>query len=160
MFVLWEADGSVHDLGNLGGTVNTHLLGVGNAALAINNGGQVTGVSALPGNQTNHAFLWTTETGMRDLGTLPGDVNSAGLGINDRGDVVRASIDGPLETGTPHPFIWQNGLMSDLNALMPADSSLLMLVVATRIAGNGGPAARGAARLTALPENASKALRR
>ena len=75
--------------------------------------------------------------------------------------------------------------MSDLNALMPADSSLLILVVfwindagqiagfgldlntfeihallATPIAGNGGPAARGATRLTALPENARKALRR
>ena len=85
---------------------------------------------------------------------------AVGLGINDRGDVVGASIDGPLENGASHPFIWQNGVMSDLNALMPADSSLLMLVVATRIAGNGGPAARGAARLTALPENASKALRR
>ena len=78
--VLWEADGSVHDLGNLGGTANPALLGVGNAALAINNRGQVAGVSALPGNQTNHAFLWSRETGMRDLGTLPGDVYQRGLG--------------------------------------------------------------------------------
>ena len=126
--VLWEADGSVHDLGNLGGTVNTDLLSIGNAALAINNRGQVAGVSALPGNQSTHAFLWTKKTGIRDLGTLPGDVNSAGLAINDRGDVVGGSIDGDLASGNPRPFIWQNGVMSDLNDLIPADSPLYLLV--------------------------------
>jgi probable HAF family extracellular repeat protein len=183
--VLWEADRSVHDLGNLGGTVNPALLGVGNAALAINNRGQVVGASALPGNQTTHAFLWSRQTGMRDLGTLPRDVYSAGLGINDRGDVLGSSIDGPLETGTPHPFIWQNGEMSDLNALVPEDSPSYLLVtfwindvgqiagfgldlntfeihavLATPATGNGGPAARGTTRPVALPENARKLLRR
>src|SRR5436190_754075 len=126
--VLWEADGSVHDLGNLGGTVNTDLLSIGNAALAINNRGQVAGVSALPGNQSTHAFLWTKKTGIRDLGTLPGDVNSAGLAINDRGDVVGGSVDGDLASGNPRPFIWQNGVMSDLNDLIPADSPLYLLI--------------------------------
>jgi probable HAF family extracellular repeat protein len=140
--VLWEPNGLVHDLGNLGGTVNTDLLGIGNAALAINNRGQVAGVSALPGNQNTHAFLWSRETGMRDLGTLPGDVNSAGLAINDRGDVVVASIDGSEATGNPHPAVWQNGVMSNLNDLIPADSPLYLLGVfwindAGQIAGFG-----------------------
>src|ERR1017187_8723874 len=35
--VLWESNGSVHDLGNLGGTVNTGSLGAGTVAFAINN---------------------------------------------------------------------------------------------------------------------------
>jgi uncharacterized membrane protein len=46
--VLWEKDGTVRDLGNLGGTVNPQVLAIGNAALLINNHGQVAGVSALP----------------------------------------------------------------------------------------------------------------
>jgi probable HAF family extracellular repeat protein len=125
--VLWE-NGSVTDLGNLGGTANPALLGVGNAALAINNRGQVVGTSALPGNTTHHAFLWTGETGMRDLGTLPGDIVSAGLGINNRGDVIGNSISPPgLPTGNPHPFLWQDGVMADLNTLIPADSPLQLL---------------------------------
>jgi probable HAF family extracellular repeat protein len=126
--VLWDRDGSVRDLGNLGGTVNTGLLGVGNVAFAINNRGQVVGVSALPGNQNVHAFLWTDETSMQDLGTLPGDVYSAGFDINERGDVVGGSIDGNPATGNTRAYLWQNGVMTDLNTLVPADSPLYLLV--------------------------------
>jgi hypothetical protein len=54
--VLWEKDGSVTNLGNLGGTGNI-ALEVGNIALSINNQEQVVGGSALPGNTTVHAFL-------------------------------------------------------------------------------------------------------
>jgi probable HAF family extracellular repeat protein len=125
--VLWE-NGSVTDLGNLGGTANPALLGVGNVALAINNRGQVVGTSALPGNTTHDAFLWTWETGMRDLGTLPGDLVSAGTGINNRGEVIGISVSAPgPPTGTPHPFLWQDGVMANLNTLIPADSPLLLL---------------------------------
>jgi transposase InsO family protein len=38
-----------------------------------------------------HAFLWTKEGGMRDLGTLPGDAKSQALGINGRRQVVGLS---------------------------------------------------------------------
>ena len=127
--VRWERDGSVHDLGNLGGTVNTAVLGVGTAAFFINNQGQVAGVSALPGNETFHAFLWTRQRGMQDLGTLPGDVNSAGLGINNRGEVVGASVggDGNPLTGSPRAFFRQSGVMSDLNALVQNNPPLYLL---------------------------------
>jgi len=128
--VLWENDGSVVDLGNLGGTSNA-ALGVGNIALAISDQGQVVGASDLPGDTTNHAFLWTRETGMQDLGTLPGDVNSAGLGINDRGEVVGVSYgaDGPFN-GPTRAFLRQNGVMTDLNTLIPASSPLFLLFAA------------------------------
>jgi probable HAF family extracellular repeat protein len=122
--VLWDKDGSVHDLGNLGGTANPAVLGLGNVAFAINNRGQVTGISALSGSETAHPFLWTRNQGMQDLGVLSGDVNGAGLGINNEGDVVGAS--GPL-TGSPRAFLWQRGVMSDLNALVPADTPLYLL---------------------------------
>jgi probable HAF family extracellular repeat protein len=125
--VLWEKDGSVHDLGNLGGTGNTSVLGLGNVAFSINDHGQVTGVSALAGNTNFRAFRWTKETGMLDLGLLSGDVDSAGLGINEGGEVVGASIGtgGPLVT--VRAFLWQNGVMSDLNALVQKDSPLYLL---------------------------------
>ncbi len=129
--VLWDRDGSVHDLGNLGGTVNTGLLAVGNVAEAINNHGHIVGVSALPGNQSIHAFLWTKETGIQDLGTLPGDVYSAGLGINDRGDVVGASIDGNPASGNPRAYLRRNGVMTDLNTLVQSDSPLYLLTAFT-----------------------------
>jgi probable HAF family extracellular repeat protein len=125
--VLWGEDGSIRDLGNLGGTVNTGLLAVGNVAESINNLGQVVGVSALPGNQNIHAFLWTDEAGMQDLGTLPGDVYSAGLDINERGDVVDASIDGNPASGNPRAYLRQNGVMTDLNTLILVDSPLYLL---------------------------------
>jgi probable HAF family extracellular repeat protein len=125
--VLWEKDGSVHDLGNLGGTANPAVPGVANIGFVINNGGQVTGVSALPGNTTTRAFLWTREKGMQNLGTLPGDTNSSGLGMNDRGDVVGGSSD---PTGDSRAFLWQKGAMHDLNTLIVGKSPFLQLPVA------------------------------
>lgn len=128
--VLWEKDGSVHDLGNLGGTANPAVAGMGNAALAINNQGQVVGTSALAGNgnMVHHAFLWTKETGMQDLGTLPGDLVSAVLAINQQGQMVGASIapPGPPQ-GNPRAWVSQNGVLVDLNTLVPQDSPLFLL---------------------------------
>jgi probable HAF family extracellular repeat protein len=125
--VLWEKDGSVHDLGNLGGSVNTALPGVGNRALGINNQGQVVGGSTLPGNVTAHAFLWTREKGMQDLGTLPGDFNSGALSINNKGEVVGVSND---QSGGARAFLWRNGVMTDLNTLVPPNSPLNLLFAA------------------------------
>jgi probable HAF family extracellular repeat protein len=119
--VLWETDGSVTDLGNLGGTAV-------NIGLSINNQGQVVGASSLTADSTpflsTDAFLWTRGTGMRDLGTLPGDVASGGQGINDRGEVVGLSVDA---SGNPRGFLYQNGVMYDLNTLIPANSPLFVL---------------------------------
>src|SRR5208283_2105542 len=57
--VLWDIDGSVHNLGNLGGTIDNTVLGSATTAMSINDQAQVTGVAALPGNQIFHPFLWT-----------------------------------------------------------------------------------------------------
>jgi probable HAF family extracellular repeat protein len=155
--VLWDNDGSVYDLGNLGGTSNPAVLGVGNVAFVINNLGQVAGVSALPESKsagcpgvplnpacfTFHPFLWTRETGMRDLGVLPGDLVGAGLGMNNVGEVVGPSFTAPgVATGNPSAFLWRNGVMTDLNTLVPADSPLYLLIAfgindAGQIAGFG-----------------------
>lgn len=126
--VLWEKDGSVQDLGNLGGTVNTAILGPGNVPFVINNRGEVTGQSTLAGNATFHPFLWSRATGMLDLGVLPGDLVGAGLGMNNNGDIVGASVSAPgPASGNPRAFLWRQGVMSDLNALIPANSPLYLL---------------------------------
>jgi len=126
--VLWESNGSVHDLGNLGGTVNTDLLAAGTVAWVINNRGVVTGQSVLAGNKTFHPFLWSKETGMLDLGVLPGDLVGAGLSINNSNQVVGASVSAPgPATGNPRAYLWEQGVMTDLNTLIPADSPLYLL---------------------------------
>jgi probable HAF family extracellular repeat protein len=112
--LLWQ-NGTVTDLGSLGGTVNF--------ADDINNQGQVAGFSNLPGDATNHAFLWQNGV-MTDLGTLPGDVSSSGDGINSKGQVVGGSFD---IDGNGRAFLWQNGAMTDLNTLIPADSPLFLI---------------------------------
>jgi probable HAF family extracellular repeat protein len=122
--VLWE-NGTVTDMGNLGGSVNTELRGIGTIALSINNRGQAVGAAALAGNNTGHAFLWSKELGhMVDLGTIQGDVVSAALGINDRGHVVGPSLDGG---GNPRAFLFRDGAMKDLNSLVPPGSIYMLI---------------------------------
>jgi len=116
------ADGSATDLGTLGGTVD-FAGGVGNVGLSINNLGQVVGGSTIKGNETTHGFLWNRATGMRDLGTLPGDRQSFAAAINDLGQVVGVSFG---ENG-PRGYLWENGTMSDLNDLVGPDSPLYVL---------------------------------
>jgi probable HAF family extracellular repeat protein len=131
--VLWDSDGTPIDLGNLGGSVDVSLFAVGNRATYINNKSEVVGGSTLTGNKTAHAFRWTRDTGMKDLGVLPGDDNSGAIAINERGEVVGVSND---TEGNGRAFIWRNGLMSDLNTLVPAESPLY-LVAAFGINGRG-----------------------
>ena len=114
--LLWQ-NGKATDLGNLGGQMN-------NAGEDINNLGQVAGYSDLPGDTTMHGFLWQRSTGMVDLGTLPGDVGSDGDGISDLGQVVGGSWDAD---GNDRAYIWQNGVMTDLNSLIPPDSPLYLI---------------------------------
>jgi probable HAF family extracellular repeat protein len=114
--LFWQ-DGRVIDLGNLGGKIN-------NVAYDINNLGQVVGYSDLPGDSTMHGYLWQKSTGMIDLGTLPGDVGSDADGINNLGQVVGGSWDAD---GNDRAYVWQNGVMTDLNTLIPADSPLYLI---------------------------------
>jgi len=113
--VLWE-HGKVKDLGNLGGAFS-------NVAYAINNHGQVVGISDLTGDTTAHAFFWQNGT-LTDLGTLPGDFFSVAFSINNRGQVVGESCDVNFNC---RAFLWQNGVMVDLNTLTSSDSSLYLL---------------------------------
>ena len=116
--LLWEK-GIATDLGSFGGTGAF----AGNHACAINNFGQVVGHSDATGDATTYAFLWTRESGMQNLKTLPGDFGSLALGINDRGEVVGSSFGLNFFF---RAFLWQNGKMTDLNSLIPANSPLYL----------------------------------
>jgi probable HAF family extracellular repeat protein len=116
--VLWES-GVPIEIPNLGGVA-------WNTPAAINQLGQVVGFSDLPGDGPDapnfHAFFWSRKTGIADLGTLPGDSISLAYAINERGQIVGQSIGG----GGSRAFIYEDGAMQDLNALVPAGSPLLV----------------------------------
>jgi probable HAF family extracellular repeat protein len=127
--MLWEADGTPRYLGTLGGTgTNPNTA---NLAINLNNTGHVVGTSALAGDETGHAFLWTKEKGMQDLGTLDGDFASAAVAISDGEQITGISI-GP---NGPRAFVWQNGSMSDLNGLVRPTTLHLLLGTAINAGG-------------------------
>jgi probable HAF family extracellular repeat protein len=117
--VLWPdgPSGGVIDLGNLGGTNS-------NIPFYISNRGQVVGLSGVPGNIYWHAFLWTADAGMKDLGTLPGDVYSWANTINNKNQAVGTSFPA---IGNGRALIWQDDVIADLNTLVPPGSPLYLL---------------------------------
>lgn len=117
--VLWEG-GKATDLGNLGSTT-------WNTPAAINQRGDVVGFANTPAGTADapafHAFLWTRRDGIRDLGTLPGDATSQASAINDQRQVVGVSCNA---SNFCRAFLWQNGVMTDLNTLVgPGYTDLL-----------------------------------
>jgi probable HAF family extracellular repeat protein len=114
----WEADtssrrhaflrytnGTIKDLGNLGGTDDTD-------ATAINNNGVVVGTSTLASGDP-HGYMWNGT--MKDLGVLAGHYSWA-TALNDRSTptIVGYSTDMPDHV---HAFWYWNG-MHDMGALM------------------------------------------
>jgi len=125
--VLWNKDGTIVDLGTLGGNSSQ--------AFGVNSRGQAVGVALntvlenplfasfmniAPAATQARAFLWQ-DGSMQDLGTLGGSDADA-QGVNERGQVVGFSFtdsSSNATTGLPtvHPFVWENGRMVDLHSL-------------------------------------------
>jgi uncharacterized membrane protein len=123
--VLWEKDGTPIDLKSLGG--NEHSL-MGNYAESINNSGHVVGASSLSDNVTLHGFFWARETGkMQDLAPISNTTNitnSLAIAINDSDEIVGSSLDFATQFVAT---IWKHGVATDLNTLIPANSSLHLM---------------------------------
>jgi probable HAF family extracellular repeat protein len=121
--VLWDSNGSPTDLGHLPGT----QAGVYNIATSINDHGDVVGFACVAGSTNpatciEDAFLWTKDTGMQDLGRLPGAIASGPPccnTINNSGVIVGISIAADY---TETAVIWQNKVAVDLNTLIAKDS--------------------------------------
>ena len=91
-------------------------------AADINDIGHVVGHSQYsPATYVNHAFFWSPETGMQDLGTLGGN-DSQAYGINAAGMIVGYA--NTEADGLYHASIWSDGAIYDLNDLttnLPVD---------------------------------------
>jgi probable HAF family extracellular repeat protein len=105
----------VIDLGSLapGGVVDVSYAG------GINSSGQVVGSSYTPAILL-HAYVWTAQQGIKDLGTFGGNSSSA-YAINDFGTVVGQA---DLPSGLFHAFSWtESGGMQDLGTLGGSESA-------------------------------------
>jgi probable HAF family extracellular repeat protein len=105
------------------------LAGASTDTTGINAAGQVIATTNLwSGNWPLRAIRWTAGI-PQDLGVLEGAEleGSAALGINGRGDVVGGAYyeficgDWGCAIGT-HAFLYRDGVMHDLNDLIPPDS--------------------------------------
>lgn len=115
--VVWKND-TVVVLQDLGGTKS-------NVAYVINNRGQIAGKVRSADGSTYVAALWQPDGALTILGILPGDFAAFATGINDRGQVVGNNFDSSFNWS--HGFLWQNGVMTDINALIPEDSNLSVI---------------------------------
>ena len=95
----------------------------------------VVGFSDLPGDSAAspnyHAFRWTKTGGIEDLGTLPGDSLSIAWSVNEQGQIVGQSIG----SSGSRAVIWQNGVITDLNTLIPAGPVSLVYANDINVAG-------------------------
>jgi probable HAF family extracellular repeat protein len=93
--------------------------------IALNDRGQVAGYGPAPASRL-HAVLW--EGGrLKDLGTLPGFLDSYGISLNSQGQVTGYADDAGKEgdgTRRVRAFLWANGKLQDLGSLPNHELSL------------------------------------
>ncbi len=97
-------------------------------ANAINSSGQIVGNAGDPSSADGlgqHAILWSNGTAT-DLGTLPGDSFADATSINDSGVIVGDSYTASSKSQIGHAFVYENGVMTDLNSLLSASSGFVL----------------------------------
>ncbi|HKV80245.1 MAG TPA: hypothetical protein VJP02_19005 [Candidatus Sulfotelmatobacter sp.] len=96
-----------------------------NIANAINSLGQIVGQVRKADDSARIAALWQPDGTLTVLSNQLGDHRSFATGINNRGQVVGSTIDDG--NNWSHGFIWQNGVLTDLNTLISGDSNLSII---------------------------------
>lgn len=123
----WD-NGTMTDLGTVPGYNDSR-------ALRITNNGLMTGFAAAPVEEQADgagvpalSALFFKDGQIIELGTLPGyEAASIGFGLNTAGQVVgRSEATAESEDAPPpsHGFLWENGVMTDLNDLIPPDGGV------------------------------------
>jgi probable HAF family extracellular repeat protein len=126
---VWDNKGNVKkELSVLGIRKGTDIFSYSSPS-AINNNGQVVGVSTTSASTNDTAVLWDKNGNIKDLGVLLGnrgdnDASNA-TDINNLGQVI-----GNFFTFGDKPkngaFIWENNTINDLQTLIPANSGWLL----------------------------------
>jgi len=115
--VMWK-NNTASVLKDLGGTRS-------NVAYVINNQGQIAGKVRSADDSHYVAALWQPDGTLTIHEPLPGDLDAFATGINNRGQVVGNDFDSNFNW--THGFIWQNGVMTDINTLISGDSNLSVI---------------------------------
>lgn len=123
---IWQ-DGKVTDMGVFPGSTIAEPK-------AINTPGQIVGRMLLPspdgpGGLAARAFLWSAGE-WTDLGILPGYIQTFAMDINDAGDTVGSCS---LPNFNERAILWHNGVILNLNTLIPPDSGVIHLYRANGI---------------------------
>jgi probable HAF family extracellular repeat protein len=91
--------------------------------MAINSAGDVTGAARLVGDTLFHAVLWTNGK-VIDVGIVPGDLCAEGMSLNSRMQIVGYSNQVACHGSHAHGFLWENGVLFDLNRLISNPTAL------------------------------------
>jgi probable HAF family extracellular repeat protein len=113
--------GVLTDLGILPGFANS-------GAVALNDSGQVAVSAGSADTTINDAFLWQSGTGLTDLGNL-GSSYTVPHALNNPTTAHSVQVVGEGQTPSDvvrHAWIWQNGVMTDLNTLIPPGSGWVL----------------------------------
>jgi probable HAF family extracellular repeat protein len=94
----WDKDGSVQDLGTLGGAWGD--------GYQINKKGQIVGQSSTATNPNGDPFLWDNGV-LTDLSYPTGDVFGVALDINNQGQIVGMSGSDFSNPNTYHALLWE-----------------------------------------------------
>ena len=113
-----QGAGTYIDLGTLGGTRTTPI--------AINDLGEVVGLSSIAGDLVQRPFLWINGS-MQELDLLPGHTSGHARAINNRQQVVGMSIPpGIFGFFDSRAVLWENGSVIDLNTPATAGAGVVL----------------------------------
>jgi probable HAF family extracellular repeat protein len=97
-----------------------------NTPMMVNGRGDVVGFAGVPGDAAGNftpPFMWTRDGGWAFIPMLSGDIAGAATSINERRQIVGYSNDAANPPNF-HPWIYQNGVLTNLNDLIEPGSGL------------------------------------